>query len=102
VVKSSLSGLGMLGTRSDEEVGAASSGLPQPVETRRFSLDPDARLKRKLSSLIGAPELPEYRYVVSSFLIPPSEVAEVEAKLPLFVPADGESQPRLRLAKPPS
>ena len=76
------------------ELARAQHFIGGPVETESFGFDPDARVKRKLSSLIpGAAGLPDYRYVVSSGAISPADLASMESQLRLFIVEDGVTQP---------
>ena len=87
-VHSYLGGMGEFGTRLDDEVRAAGNGLTVPGESLRFSLDPDAAAKRRLSFIGGATDLPDYRYLVTLNRIAPAALAEVESALHCFFPVN--------------
>ena len=93
LVRSYTGGMGDAGRILTAEMDAEARTLPGPFETHPFSPDPDAARKRKLSFIAGAPDLPDYRYVVTSTPIAPSSLDAVLRQLPHFTVADGQSKP---------
>ncbi len=78
------------------ELARAQHFIGSPVKIESFGFDPDAQVKRKLSSLIpGAAGLPDYRYVVSSGEISPLDLVSMRSQLRLFIVEDGVTQPAL-------
>ena len=74
------------------EMNAVSSSLPN-AKTLNFSFDPDAATKRRLGTLLGGSDVPDYRYVVTSAQVSPARLIEIKKELKHFAPAYGSSSP---------
>jgi hypothetical protein len=75
------------------ETSRAEDAIRRPVRVDSFGFDPDARIKRKLSFIQGARDLPDYHYIVYSGAIGPSEMDALQQWLLHFVVADGRTLP---------
>ena len=92
VVQSYTGGFGEAADRLPLILQQASWYIQGPVQTHSFSLDQDASIKRRLSVVSGASTLPDYRYVVASGQLAPSDLTKLENQSSLFKVADGHSE----------
>ncbi len=95
VVQSYLGGLEYYTDTLTTELRHGVQHIRGPAKVNRFSYDPDAAVKRRLKFISGSATLPDYRYVVTSGEISPSDLDALEADMPYLTRADGYSQPRL-------
>lgn len=94
IVQSYLGGLGGYETILTEELRTASRFLSSPAQIGHLSYDPDARFKRRLTFIGDSAALPDFRYIVGSGTMSPTDLPALENALPYLVVADGHTVPR--------
>ncbi len=93
VVQSYLGGFGGYETILPNQLRTATQFIHTPLQINKFSIDPDAPIKRRLRFIGGTADLPDYRYMVGSGYLAPADLPTLEAYLPYLTPADGHTQP---------
>ncbi len=94
VVQSYLGGFGGYETILPDQLRAAVKFIHAPMAVNKFSFDPDAGMKRRLTFVGGSAGLPDYRYMVGSGEMDGAKLGELEAAMPYLTVADGRSVAR--------